>query len=1063
LDYQSTTALSIHEAATTLRRFKEMEVLIIHLSDIHLKDHSNVVLDRIGDLRRVLQSFMKEFEACFVVISGDLAFSGKMSEYELGFDLIALVDEAIRSVPTIATHDFLILPGNHDCDLSKDDRTRELVSRNLLAHPDECDDEMLRQCLKVQEDFEQFKTLVFDSESQALSERLRSTRIFNISGEQIVFDLYNTAWLSRNPESIGALLGPPDKLLNDRPALDGFSLRIALLHHPLHWIKPESSRILRGVLEDEADLILTGHEHAQSQYGRAPHDAEGSDYIEGGVLQESKEPDISTFNTLEIDLTNRKFVVREWGWGTKQYEELKLGDPQPFRRSRKEKSKAFVLTDTFFNNYLKNPGAQFSHPRKDRITFDDLYTPPDFRRFGRHIKITKTESTTLPGARALEEISQNDQVVISGNEKVGKTSAIKSLYWTFYSSGKVPVLISGNSITKTQPDFLMSLLKKAYRDQYANEKNFDQFTRLDRDRKVVFIDDFHQVKLSTKGRKEVLRWLGLFFEKVFIIGDDALRIEQLSGDREKREVFSGYSHYQILEFGYLLREKLVSRWILLGGEDVLEDTDYSNELKQKTSIISKLLGKNVVPSYPLFILVILQQMEAGTSAQTATGSFGYFYESLITGSLGSVIDQKEVDTHYNLIAELAYSLYLKHTRNIARDEFFKFITYYNAEYRLRLNPKVVEQSLLDARILFLRGSEALRFQYKYVYYYFIARHAAHNLSRSERDELIDNCVDRIHTERSANIVIFLSYLARDPDIIARLVNGARKNYEGVEPCDFASHVEKISSLQKQVPRFILPDGDPESRRAEALSSKDTINERTTVSGDLAHDDDDEVDFDDTVDEILSLNRALKSMQVLGQIVRNFAGSMKGGPKLELASECVAVGLRSINYMFSLLQENIDDVVGYVREKLEERNSNSKPGELEERAKLLLFMLCESAASALTRRIATDVGSPDLTVTYEEMMQANPTVSFELVDLAIKMDCRAEFPADEVIKLGASVEKNVFAKALLCEMVTSHFYLFRVDYSVRQRVCSKLGIGLKEEHVQNRTRKRLAEGWGHSHK
>ena len=148
------------------------------------------------------------------------------------------------------------------------------------------------------------------------------------------------------------------------------------------------------------------------------------------------------------------------------------------------------------------------------------------------------------------------------------------------------------------------------------------------------------------------------------------------------------------------------------------------------------------------------------------------------------------------------------------------------------------------------------------------------------------------------------------------------------------------------------------------------------------------------------------------------------------------------------------MVGYVKERLEERSSGTKPGELEERAKLLLFVLCESAASALTRRIATDVGSPDLTVTYEEMLDANPSVSYQMVGLAIKMDCRTEFPADEVIRLSESIEKNIFAKALLCELVTSHFYLFKVDHSIRQRVCAKLEIGLKEEWIQDKDRRRL---------
>ncbi|MEZ5325736.1 MAG: hypothetical protein R3F19_11820 [Verrucomicrobiales bacterium] len=309
------------------------------------------------------------------------------------------------------------------------------------------------------------------------------------------------------------------------------------------------------------------------------------------------------------------------------------------------------------------------------------------------------------------------------------------------------------------------------------------------------------------------------------------------------------------------------------------------------------------------------------------------------------------------------------------------------------------------------------------------------------------------------VTIFLSYLSKDPEIIDRLIDGAKRSYSDIDPCDFDSHVSRISALQKNVLKFVVTDGDPDSHREAALLAKDNLTGRTTETGDLAHDEDDVPDFDETVDEILSLNRAFKSMQVLGQVVRNFAGSMKGDRKLDLANECVSVGLRSINYLFSLLQDNLEDVVDYVKERIASRYGDSDPQKLEDRAKLLLFFLCESAASGVTRRIATDVGSPDLAVTYEEMLSENPSVSVEMVSLAIKMDCRVEFPAEDVIQLNAAIAKNVFAKAVLCDMVTSHFYLFRVESHIRQRVCAKLGIGVRENQIHDSSQKRL----GRDHK
>lgn len=1036
------------------KKSSEAKILILHLSDIHFKSKDNPFVEKIPYIEKTLKSYLKEYAGCFVVISGDVAFSGCKKEYEFGFDLVASLDEIIRNISTISTHEFLVVPGNHDCDFSSDDKTRAILLDNLLNKPDNHDGAMIQNCIGVQDEFFEFKYASFDKQESSIQDKLFSTRCFNVAGEKIVFDLFNTAWLSRLKEQVGQLLGPPDTYFSDSNKDDESALRVSVLHHPLHWIKPETSREFRSILEASSDLIFTGHEHTQSQYSRFDHGEKGADYIEGGVLQETGDPEKSAFNIVEISLGNRSFEVDEWAWGNGKYQKSNKGELQPFRRTRADCRRTYSLTDSFFNNYLKNSGAQFSHPRKDSIDLDDLYTAPDFRRFGAKDGLKSSDSHTISGTRAFGEIDLLDAVVISGNENVGKTSAIKNLYWKAYSSALLPIVVSGKSLKDPKENSLEKVIKKAFCDQYDSKKKFEDYKSENSKIRVVFIDDFHESPLNIEGRIKTLKWFGAFFGKVVVVGDDALRVEQLSGNKKFRELFEGFKHYQILEFGYLLRRKLISRWILIGGQDYLDDHDYSAELKMKSKIVSSILGKNVVPAFPLFILVILQQMEAGTSNQTATGSFGYFYETLITESLSSVIEPKDVDTYYNLIAELSFELYGKSTRNIRREDFDTFISSYNDVYQLTLNPRVVEKRLVAARILFERGRDALRFQYKYVYYYFIARHASHNLNPSQQGDLVQKCVTLIHTERAANILIFLTYLSRNPNIINSLLIGARKNYAGVIACDFDSHVARISTLQHKIPQFIVPEGDPDEHHEEALALSDAASTRTDATGLLAHEDDNQVDFDDQVDEILALNRAFKSMQVLGQIVRNFSGSLKGGLKFDLANECVSLGLRSINYLFEILQENLKDVVSYVQTRISSKNSELESSVLEERSRSLIFFLCENAASGLVRRIVTDVGSPDLTLTYDHIVEKNPTPSFELVRLAIKIDQRAEFPADEVIALAEKYRKNLFVKSLICQLVTTHFYLFRVPSPIRQRVCKKLDIGISENAIQRQDSKRL---------
>ena len=58
-----------------------VKIGILHLSDIHLKADQNAVVAKVDGLRGVLEAHRADLEACVVVFSGDVAFSGKRLEY----------------------------------------------------------------------------------------------------------------------------------------------------------------------------------------------------------------------------------------------------------------------------------------------------------------------------------------------------------------------------------------------------------------------------------------------------------------------------------------------------------------------------------------------------------------------------------------------------------------------------------------------------------------------------------------------------------------------------------------------------------------------------------------------------------------------------------------------------------------------------------------------------------------------------------------------------------------------------------------------------------------------
>ena len=75
--------------------------------------------------------------------------------------------------------------------------------------------------------------------------------------------------------------------------------------------------------------------------------------------------------------------------------------------------------------------------------------------------------------------------------------------------------------------------------------------------------------------------------------------------------------------------------------------------------VDTLLGKNLLPSFPVIILAILQSYAANRAPNSSAGSYGQMYEALITAALASVSKKAvELGTKYTYISHMAHHLFV---------------------------------------------------------------------------------------------------------------------------------------------------------------------------------------------------------------------------------------------------------------------------------------------------------------------------------------------------------------------------------------------------------------------
>src|SRR5437667_4390765 len=131
-----------------------MNTLILHLSDIHFKDTSDPILNRIPSIVAAVRSAAQDVGLCIVVVTGDIAWAGLESQYEVAKGFFLSLKNELLSTASVAAVQYVIVPGNHDCNFPRHDLARRLLIESIQKDPSlACDKDpsLIGSCVGVQD------------------------------------------------------------------------------------------------------------------------------------------------------------------------------------------------------------------------------------------------------------------------------------------------------------------------------------------------------------------------------------------------------------------------------------------------------------------------------------------------------------------------------------------------------------------------------------------------------------------------------------------------------------------------------------------------------------------------------------------------------------------------------------------------------------------------------------------------------------------------------------------------------------------------------------------------
>lgn len=691
-----------------------------------------------------------------------------------------------------------------------------------------------------------------------------------------------------------------------------------------------------------------------------------------------------------------------------------------------------------FHRYINDLGINIKHPEKDLILLNDVFVYPDME----HI----SSNTTINYKHISSEdiINKFNYAYFIGSDKSGKTALLKKYCSDLVELGYQVVILKADEIKHYSAEQLVKACANKFGINYDYENN----------KFALLIDDFQNIKISEKYESSFLESITNYFSKIYFFVDK----QHFFGDRSKH-LNVKFEIFEIKNLGHLKRNELYSKWYSIGVESLYtqNDSEFLKKIDNLTNHFDLLLRKNVMDAKPMYILTIIQTLDnINLSRDFSLTSYGHCYNTLILSLLQKVrVNHNDFDSILNFLSFLAYEMFKRKIKSISEADFDGLVENYHKEYVLSLDIKSI---LMDSNILYVDDNLELIFSQKYIYYFSCSKYIA--INQSNLSALVKELCETIHTEESANILIFLVHHSNSTDFLDYILEYSSNLLNDFNPHYLTLDQNKILNekfrkiLSKEIKQIRLENKNVYEERNKNLALRDQNGDSDTILDSAVN------SFEDSKDELkenLEQNVELKQMndsstifrclEVLGQIAKNKHGSFNRNRLEGLLNSSYGLGLKSLSFFLDVLMRSDNDLKEFMISIIQEKSKTSEEEALSI-AEKMTFEMCKSVCRYLINFIAKATASPQLEVIVNELLSRNNNPAYQLIYIQTQLQL-GRIPKNEIkILYEQENEKNMIVTNLLQNMVLNYIYMNKIQFSEKKWISSVLQIPMNNQY--NRT-------------
>lgn len=1024
-----------------------MKTALIHFSDFHISSQEDFIVTNVSKIAAACRPLTNLCEKICIIVTGDIIDRGNVAAYTYAETALRGLKSELLSENFKADIQYVIVPGNHDNNYECPQAIVRSAIINGIKDSDKVNEELLPICLDPQADFWKFYSQITEEEQKPSVSSVRNVQLDETHQLKIVS--YNTS-VFLEAENKGFCLVPENKFISfEDEAPNIQQIVITLFHHNPCWLDSQTERNnrvkFRTHISSLSHILLCGHEHNKASELRTELESEDQVlYLEAESLQvgEHHSFQIYLLDTEKWDKIEIQDIIKDNG-------ELILSTPKI--KSLPQKNHSFEFAETW-KQYLLNTGAPLSHPFKKDLNLRDIYVYPDLQPL-----------TDLSGDKVymytdavdlLNDLIGERVYILQGESQSGRTSLLKMYAMHLYEKGIYPLLLRGEEI---QGLHIGGVLNQAYKKQYAKNSmsSYDKYIMLEKKKRILLIDNIDKSKLNVSAKNELYKTLLKTFGWIIVTSKDVIDIGTLI---DQNNTDSIYVQYHIEPLGYEKRNNLIDKWYRIGQNmSTYQSESVADQIKIIFNQVTAILGKELMPAYPIFILPLLQtqQLVQENNAPLQHTSYATLYEILLKGALNkSNFVQGDYD---GIIRFLSYIAYHMHQHKI---KFFAEFTsastpvgFYNEydEYIKHYNLREGRETILaKLKSSFVREEEkaVYSFSYKYIYYYLVARYIAEKLDTDEGKREVTELRDTLHKEESANVLVFLAYLDKHKVLLDELQLATWLPFEDVPEATLRQDdvlFEKLQQLISSIKDNILQlNVDSKQERSRQLNEADKQSRQIKAaqqSGNAIIPTEEDFEHDPILRDI---NNTYRITSIIGQVVKNQRDTVERDMLISLIEDTYRANFRFINYIADMLSREKKEIInGFIANN--PRAQTMKYSELERRVGTLLQQLLLKLTFGTFTHLSVSVGTGGIDKYYDDVASRIDSPAADIISFTIK-SYYAPMKTSELEYLMGKYRNNIVVTNFLRARVRAYVYNHELSREKKQQLGQIAGMKMIDSHA-----------------